>query len=63
MQMRYFWKISHLMGIFPWEKILTENSHAFMDMPTDNGQLGKVVHIFNGHGGHLVRAVACCAKG
>jgi hypothetical protein len=41
MQMRYFWKISHLMGIFPWKKILTENSHAYMDMPTDNGQLGN----------------------
>jgi hypothetical protein len=38
MQMRYFWKISHLMDIFPWEKILAENYHAFIDMPTDNGQ-------------------------
>jgi hypothetical protein len=41
MQKRYFWKIYHLTGIFPWKKILTENSHAYMDMPADNGQSGK----------------------
>jgi hypothetical protein len=41
MQIRYFWKIFQLIGIFPWKKILRENSHAYMDMPTGNDQSGK----------------------
>jgi hypothetical protein len=29
------------MGIFPWKEIITENSHAYTDMPRDNGESGK----------------------
>jgi hypothetical protein len=61
MQIRYFRKIYHLMGIFPCKNKRTENSHAYMDMPTIMANQVKVVHIFNGHGGQLVRAVACYA--
>jgi hypothetical protein len=54
MKLRSFWKIYNAnkifleklpfnARIFPWKTILTEFSHAYMDMPTatGNGQSGK----------------------
>jgi hypothetical protein len=51
MQMSHFWKIYHANKIFlenlPFHGIIsieidtTENSHAYMDMPRDNGESGK----------------------
>jgi hypothetical protein len=72
MTIRSFWKIYHAIKIFL--ENLPFNANISMEIDTngkfpclygyayrDNPESVKIAHIFNGHGGQLVRAVACYA--
>jgi hypothetical protein len=66
MKIRYFWKIYHLMGLFPWKGALWENSNGYMYyviMPRGGGSQVKIDQTFNGCSGPGASVITCCAKG